>query len=131
MHAKTTIILAAIFGVIAVAMGAMGAHALKALLTEESLNSFLTGSRYNMYHALALIGLISLSNHLDPKWHRIAGYCFTVGTVLFSGSIYLLSTSSVTGLNISGILGPVTPIGGLVLMSGWISIIIGAVRFKN
>jgi uncharacterized membrane protein YgdD (TMEM256/DUF423 family) len=131
MKTKTIITWAGVLGVIAVTMGAMGAHALKAILTEESLQSFLTGTRYNMYHALALIGLISLQPSLNEKYLRISTYCFTIGTVLFSGSIYLLSTSSITGLAISNVLGPITPIGGLVLITGWFSIILGALRFKS
>ncbi|MFT5876824.1 MAG: uncharacterized membrane protein YgdD (TMEM256/DUF423 family), partial [Dokdonia sp.] len=84
MKTKTIITWAGVLGVIAVTMGAMGAHALKAILTEESLQSFLTGTRYNMYHALALIGLISLQPSLNEKYFRISTYCFTIGTVLFS-----------------------------------------------
>ena len=130
MKIKTIIIWAGSLGVISVATGALGAHALKPLLTDESLQSFLTGSRYNMYHAIALISMIALSNHISFKWFKVASLCFVIGTCLFSGSIYLLATSSITGLNLNSILGPITPIGGLILIWGWVSIVIGSIQRK-
>lgn len=131
MKTKTILIFAGLLGVISVSMGAMGAHALKAMISEESLTSFLTGSRYNMYHALVLLALVPLREHLSPKWHSIGSFCMVIGTLLFSGSIYLLSTSEITGLQLNSLLGPITPIGGLILITGWASIVIGAIKGKE
>ncbi|MGB0391009.1 MAG: DUF423 domain-containing protein [Salibacteraceae bacterium] len=131
MTNKTIIIIAGILGVIAVAMGALGAHALKPLLSPESINSFNTASRYQIYHAILLIVLVGIQNHLSSKWFHFAWRAIMVGTILFSGSIYLLSTSSITGIGLKFILGPITPIGGIILITGWISITIGALQKEN
>ena len=128
MKVKSIILTATILGALSVITGAMGAHALKAVLEPEALTSYLTGSRYNMYHALALLAIAGIHAHLDPKWMKNGVLLITWGTILFSGSIYLLSTSSITGLNISSILGPITPIGGLLIIFGWVSIALAAVK---
>ena len=122
------IIWAGVLAVIAVSMGALGAHAIKPLLTSSSVESYLTGARYNMYHAIALLALSASSKHLSKKWVNITAYCFVIGTLLFSGSIYLLSTSAITGLTCQSFLGPITPIGGLILITGWIFVTIGAIK---
>jgi len=128
MKPKTIIITAAVFGVTSVIMGAMGAHALKAVLSPDSLSSFLTGSKYNMYHAIALLAIAGNTKYLQENWLKNGVLLITVGTVLFSGSIYLLSTSSVTGLSARSILGPLTPIGGILLILGWLSIMMAAIK---
>lgn len=128
MKTQTIIITASIFGAIAVMAGAMGAHALKELLPPDSLTSFLTGTKYNMYHAIALLAIAGNSNFLNPKWMTISVASIMVGVILFSGSIYILSTSQLTGIGATKILGPITPIGGLFLIFGWISIAIAALK---
>ena len=109
--------IASIFGALSVAGGAFGAHALKGKLTETALGSFETGIRYQMYHAIALL-IIALLISQNPGTKEIvtAGWCFVAGVVLFSGSLY--------GLSLFGIkaLGPVTPLGGLAFIIGWISL---------
>ena len=99
---------------IAVALGAFGAHALKARLSPEMLAVYDTGVRYQMFHALALLAVAWAST----RWpHRAAitasGWLFVAGTLLFSGSLYALSLSGVRGL------GSITPIGGLAWLLGW------------
>jgi len=98
-----------------VGLGAFGAHALKAHLSPEFLSIFETGVRYQMYHSLALLGLGMLS-HLFPELTRLktVGFLMTAGTVIFSGSLYILCLSGVKAW------GAVTPIGGVLLLSAWL-----------
>ncbi len=114
---KKILILGLILGMLSIIFGAFGAHALKKVLSEESLVSFETGVRYQMYHALFLL-LIANTAFLSVKEKSILFYLVLVGVLFFSGSIYLLSTSVLTGLK-SKILGPITPIGGLILIVSW------------
>ena len=108
---------AGFFGMTAVILGAFGAHALKKVLTLEELASFETGVKYQMYHALFLL-FIGLTNHLTAKTKRRISALTIVGIMLFSGSIYLLSTMSISEINFKGI-GFVTPIGGAFLIVSW------------
>lgn len=106
--------MAALFAALAVAGGAFGAHALKGTLSESALNSFETGIRYQMYHALALLIVAALiAQYPDAKGLVTGGGCFTLGIVLFSGSLY--------GLSLFGIkaFGPITPLGGVAFIAGW------------
>jgi uncharacterized membrane protein YgdD (TMEM256/DUF423 family) len=114
---KKILILGLILGMLSIIFGAFGAHALKKVLSEESLVSFETGVRYQMYHALFLL-LIANTAFLSVKEKSILFYLVLVGVLFFSGSIYLLSTSVLTGIK-SKILGPITPIGGLILIVSW------------
>ncbi|MFD2892434.1 DUF423 domain-containing protein [Flavobacterium chuncheonense] len=114
---RKILIVAAILGMVAIILGAFGAHALKKVLAVEALTSFETGVRYQMYHALFLL-FIANSSLLGLKEKVIVFYLVTIGVLLFSGSIYLLSTSVITGLK-TKILGPITPIGGMFLIASW------------
>ncbi len=114
---KKILILGLILGMLSIIFGAFGAHALKKVLSEESLVSFETGVRYQMYHALFLL-LIANTAFLSVKEKSILFYLVLIGVLFFSGSIYLLSTSVLTGIK-SKILGPITPIGGLILIVSW------------
>lgn len=105
---------------LAVVLGALGAHALKELLPPEKLTSFITGNKYQIYHSLALLFLPLLEKYVSPKAIKLVGLFFLSGIVLFSFSIYLLSTKSLLGLEGLNWLGPITPIGGLLLISGWV-----------
>ena len=114
------------FAIIAVLLGAFGAHALKAILTPEKLQSYETGVRYQLIHALALIALsiygqLNKTNEILNKGIGWAAHFFIVGCILFSGSIYGLSLLSVIHPSWTFLLGPVTPIGGLGFMLGWAS----------
>ncbi|HIA03279.1 MAG TPA: DUF423 domain-containing protein [Myxococcales bacterium] len=102
----------ALSALVSVAAGAFGAHALKERLSDNLLNAFEVGVRYQMYHALALILMGLLMSKIPAA--NTAAWCFLVGTFLFSGSLYGLA---LTGLKF---LGPITPIGGVVLMAGWV-----------
>lgn len=131
---KKVIVFAGFSGAMGVALGAMAAHFLKSKLSEGSitindLQAFETASRYQIYHSIALMVVAILYDKLHEKFITKAAYCFMTGIVLFSGSIYLLSTSTLLGMNNTHWLGPVTPIGGLFLIAGWILIALSAMRF--
>ena len=105
---------------LSVMLGAYGAHGLKSRLSEDLMNTFQTGVEYQMYHSLALL----IAGMLAYQWPetqllRWSGYLFLVGMIMFSGSLYLLS---LTGLRIFG---PITPLGGLVLIAAWLLLTMG------
>ena len=108
----------AVFALTAVVLGAFGAHALKSVLESAQLETFEIGVRYQFYHALGLILLGLLQPHLPAKRLTTIGWLFVAGIFLFSGSLYLLATQSALGVNLSW-LGPITPIGGSLLIAGW------------
>lgn len=108
---------ATILGMIAIILGAFGAHALKKFLSIEQLATFETGVRYQMYHALFLL-FISLFDVLTDSIKKIIYYLVVSGVILFSGSIYLLATNDLTAFDFKRI-GFVTPIGGLLLIMAW------------
>jgi uncharacterized membrane protein YgdD (TMEM256/DUF423 family) len=127
---STFLIIAGFSGAIAVITGALGAHYLKDFLSDQSLASYETAVRYHFYHTIMLALTSILKTNFYSRYFRIACYCFIAGIVLFSGSIYLLSTKDFTNLNSIGFLGPVTPLGGLFFIAGWILFSIGASRIK-
>ncbi|MFC5402190.1 DUF423 domain-containing protein [Cohnella soli] len=115
----------AIFAMLAVAIGAFGAHMLKDQISAEDLDVYETGVQYHMFHAIGLlvIGLLmdKLPNRRLGEW---AGKLLTVGIVLFSGSLYALATSGVK------VLGAITPLGGIAFIAGWICVAVAAVSRK-
>lgn len=114
---KKILLTAAILGITAIILGAFGAHALKKALTETQLQSFEVGVRYQMYHALFLL-VIGTFAFLNEKERLIIFWLTIFGVLFFSGSIYLLATNGITNLK-TKFLGPITPIGGLLLISAW------------
>lgn len=125
---KTILITACILGITAIILGAFGAHGLKAVLPEKSIETFEVGVRYQIYHALFLLFLGSLSIISEDAKTYIF-YTALIGTVLFSGSIYLLATNTLTSINFK-ILGPVTPIGGLFLIVSWVLLLVQVFKIK-
>lgn len=107
----------ALFGLLAIIFGAFGAHALKKSFNAEQIASFETGVKYQMYHALVLL-MIGFNLNLETSLEKYMVYCFIVGTFLFSFSIYGLCISGAKG-NKWRFLGPVTPLGGVLLVIGW------------
>ncbi len=101
----------------AIILGAFGAHALKKVLTIEQLATFETGVKYQIYHALFLL-FLGVNNHLTQKTKKYILVLTILGVTFFSGSIYLLSTMSISNINFKTI-GFVTPIGGAMLISAW------------
>ena len=119
----------AIFGILAVILGAFGAHALKKVLDLQQLNTFETGVRYQMYHALFLL-FLGLVPGIAERKKKAIFYLVVVGVVLFSGSIYLLATNNLTSFNFN-VIGFVTPIGGLLLIIGWSLLLLGFLNKKS
>ncbi|MGK7935111.1 MAG: DUF423 domain-containing protein [Xenococcaceae cyanobacterium] len=118
--------IAAILAGLSVAGGAFASHALKERLSERALAIFETGSRYQMYHALALlaIGLLLSRSEVAPTLLNTAGFAFIAGVVLFSGSLYALSLSGIKWL------GAVAPLGGVAFLVGWGCLALAAWSFK-
>lgn len=114
------IVWGAILAGLAVVLGAFGAHGLKAVLTVERLAVFETAVRYQFYHALAIIIVGLLADHLSGKYIRACAWLFIAGIVLFSGSLYLLILTGLTWL------GAVTPLGGISFIAGWAMLAIAA-----
>lgn len=107
---------------LAVALGAFGAHALRQRLSPEMLSVFETGVRYHFYHALALFAVAWLAERHPGNLVQASGWSFTVGIVVFSGSLYLLSATGIRWL------GAITPIGGLAFLAGWVLLLMASFR---
>lgn len=128
MNHKTLLMVCGILGALAVSLGAFGAHGLKNVLSAQHLQTYTTGITYHFYHTLALLGIAVLVRRNSSVWLRSASICFILGIFLFSGSLYLLATREVIGLTNYRWLGPITPIGGVFFILGWLAVSIGAVR---
>ncbi len=128
MNGKIFLAVGAVFGFLAVASGAFGAHALKSRLVEAGhLETWQTGVDYMMWHALALVFLGFIRKVTDNEHIRrfeFSGWCWVVGIPLFSGSLFGLSLGG------PGWLGPVTPIGGLFFLCGWGNMAVLAARWR-
>ena len=120
---------AAFLGMTAIILGAFGAHALKRVLNLEQLNTFETGVKYQMYHALFLL-FVGLSQSIAESTKKVIFYFIITGVIFFSGSIYLLATNNLTAFDFRKI-GFITPIGGLLLIVGWIRLFIDFYKKKR
>ena len=128
-QAKQFFIAGIFFGATGVMAGAFGAHFLGEKLNEDQLHTFETAVRYQMYHALALCIVALLISKSAEKLYRYAGNCFIAGVIIFSGSLYMLSTSAIwSGISVDW-LGPLTPVGGLSLIAGWIILGVGVAKY--
>ncbi len=131
---KKLVAKAASSAAIAVILGAMGAHALakkveEGYMTVKNLTDFDTAVKYQMYHSLALLMLALMWDHLPLKMAKGVAWLFVGGILLFSGSIYLLSTSNLLGISSwKSVLGPITPVGGLCFISGWLLLAYSALK---
>jgi uncharacterized membrane protein YgdD (TMEM256/DUF423 family) len=124
LRMRLWLVLAAIDGALAVALGAFATHALSGKLDPRLFNAFDTGARYQMYHALAL-GLTALAMRDGARgFFKCAAICFFAGTVLFSGSLYVYALTTLHPLVF------VTPLGGGLLIAGWVLLALGAARMK-
>ncbi len=138
------LLIAALLGATSVMLGAFGAHGLRDVLTPERMETYQTAVTYQMWHALALLGVslvgaqftarprsesnMALSEAPDPKitrWLRTCAYALTLGTLIFSGSLYLLVLLDLP------VLGAITPIGGVALIIGWLSLAYAALQLKS
>ena len=113
---RTFFVLGALAGVTAVVIGAFAAHGLKGKLAPDLFDVFEVGARYHMYHALALLAVAWALARWPSAWTTAAGWLFVAGTVLFSGSLYLLAVTGVRAL------GAITPLGGLAFILGWLAL---------
>jgi uncharacterized membrane protein YgdD (TMEM256/DUF423 family) len=118
------LLVGAVNGFLSVLLGAFAAHLLKAKLEPRLFDIFEVGNRYHMYHSLALLAVAWAAGRGPSSLVGLAGVCFTVGIVLFSGSLYVLA---LTGVNKLGI---ITPFGGLAFLSGWALLAVAAVKLK-
>ena len=118
------LMLAAFFGFTGVALGAFAAHGLKKSLSAEYLAIFHTGVTYQLVHALALFGVALLAAHIPGRLVMWAGVSLSIGILLFSGSLYLLTTVGI------GKLGIITPFGGLAFLIGWLCLGLAAWRLQ-
>jgi uncharacterized membrane protein YgdD (TMEM256/DUF423 family) len=117
MSQKGILIAGALFGALGVMIGAFGAHGLAEILTaNQRTDTFETAVKYHMYHALALLLAGSLLFQVPARPLRLAGLFFVIGILIFSGSLYILSLTNISWL------GAITPIGGLFLIAGWLSL---------
>lgn len=124
MTGNSIIRIVGILGFFAVVLGAFGAHALESQLGPSQVDTFQTGVRYHFYHTIVLFLIALLVLHRgQSRTLGIAVWCFLIGILFFCGSLYLLSTRPITGLEASW-LGPITPIGGTFFIAGWISLFI-------
>jgi uncharacterized membrane protein YgdD (TMEM256/DUF423 family) len=114
--------LGAVSAFVAVAAGALGAHALRTRLPPDLLAVFETGARYQMYHALGLLAVAWAVTRWPSPWPPRAGWLFLAGTVLFSGSLYALALSGIRWL------GAITPLGALAFLAGWLCLAFAASR---
>lgn len=118
--ARLFIALGAASGALAVAAGAFGAHALADAVSPERLATFRTGAQYHLAHALALVATGLVYTQAPGRWVRLAGWLFLTGTVLFSGSLYVLVLADAPAL------GAITPLGGAAFIAGWLLLGVGA-----
>lgn len=120
MDQRTTLLTAIVFAALAVSIGAFGAHALRPLLEQNArTETFELAVRYQFYHAFAILFTGVLMFHFPSKHINRAAICFSVGIVIFSGSLYILSLSGISAL------GAVTPVGGLLFVTGWVLLFLG------
>ncbi len=118
---RTFLLVGALAGATGVALGAFGAHGLRSRLSPDMLAVFETGVRYHMYHALAILATAAFMPRIEGRLLTAAGWLFTAGIVLFSGSLYALALSGVT------LLGAITPLGGLAFLAAWTCLAIAAI----
>lgn len=128
---KTFLRIAALLGALSVILGAFGAHGLKQIVDEHSLSIFETAVRYQFYHvfALALVGI--LYKEFPATYLYYAGNFFILGILFFSGSLYLLTYKSAAHIDGMNWVGPVTPIGGVFFIIGWVCLAFGVSKKGN
>lgn len=124
---RKIVLTALLLGIVSIVLGAFGAHALKKLIDVNALNTFETGVRYQMYHALFLL-FVATNGMIQEKIKNVIHILVIFGVLFFSGSIYLLATNAMTAFDFK-IIGFITPIGGLLLILAWTVLFIEF--FKN
>lgn len=126
---RRTLAIAAGVMVVGVMLGAFGAHGLRPRISPEALANWHTAVLYQFVHGLALFGIAVAGDRLPSGPARLARTFFLGGVLCFSGSLYLLSTRDLLGIQgITSVLGPITPVGGLLYMGGWTVLMVSALR---
>ncbi|MCY1526291.1 hypothetical protein D9M68_613000 [compost metagenome] len=126
---KRIILTAAFFGALAVVLGAFGAHGLRKMVSAESHLIWQKAVEYQFYHTFALLYLSTFARYKN-KLIQLSYLFFAAGIILFSGSLYLLALREVYTGAFASILGPVTPVGGVFFIAGWVSLFLAALRDK-
>jgi len=124
---RTIFLTGSVLGLLAVLLGAFGAHGLEKLIAQDALNTFETGVKYQMYHSLFLL-LLAQNTQVPPRNKTLIYYCIFFGTLLFSFSIYFLATNKLTGFDFRSV-AFLTPMGGTLLILGWL--FLGLFAFKK
>lgn len=126
---KPILIVASILGMLSIVLGAFGAHGLKALISSDAIQTFETGVKYQMYHALLLL-FIGGTSMISLKTKKYIFYFVLIGVIFFSGSIYGLATNDLTNFDFKSI-GFITPIGGLLLIMAWMFMFVEFLKIKT
>ncbi len=114
---------------LAVGLGAFGAHGIETRVDIKAYHNWQTAAQYQFYHGLALLGLATLEGRLATRLITLVRILFVLGVVCFSGSLYMLATREMMGTDVlTRFLGPITPLGGLLFMCGWMVLLVGSLR---
>ncbi|PLX11312.1 MAG: DUF423 domain-containing protein [Marinilabiliales bacterium] len=127
---KRILITVGISGALSVILGAFGSHLLNGSISHEKLEVWNTAVQYQMYHTIALLGITFMNRYLKRAYISTIYYLFFVGIIMFSGSLYIVSISEITGLGL-GPLKYITPLGGLLLIIGWIYVILSGLTYEH
>lgn len=129
---RTQLMIGAILTGLGVALGAFGAHGLQDITSDEKIiHGFQTGVEYQLWHAFALLITGILSKEIPGRLLKSAAFCFTTGIILFSGSLYLLTYLKIEESNLKRIAGPITPVGGLFFIGGWLLLLMAIISRKD
>jgi uncharacterized membrane protein YgdD (TMEM256/DUF423 family) len=128
---KTFLSAGALSGIIAVILGAFGAHGLRKIASPDVIDAFKTGVQYQMYHTLALLVVAIVYDRLQNNWVKWSGYLFSMGIIFFSGSLYLITGLKAYEKTVPVVVGIITPLGGLVFILGWISLLVGSLTQRR
>ena len=126
---KKLLITGSVLGIISIVLGAFASHGLEKLVTKDAIETFQVGVRYQMYHAVLLL-FVGNSSKISSKSKYWIFILILIGVILFSGSIYGLSTNELTGFDFKSI-GFITPIGGILLICSWLIMLLGFLKFKD
>ena len=127
---KRFLVTIGIMGALSVIFGAFGAHILNGNISDSHLSTYNTANEYLISHALALLGLAFMNRYISRSYLNTIYYFFVIGIILFSGSLFLISLKELTGFGM-GSLGIITPIGGILLFAGWITLIFAGASYKH
>jgi len=133
MNSRTVLAIAGISGATCVALGAMGAHALKEIISADNIQIFETAVRYHFYHTLSLVFISYLIKNDSSKFLKLSAWFFVAGIILFSFSLYFLALRPVIGISNDEMksIGAITPFGGLSFIMAWLMLTFAAVKSKN